>query len=78
MPNHMDKKNGKKKVLPVLPPSSRRGGATVKTIQDVTKKLQPNEVKLVKKIITKPTFRKQLGNALLTGLTFGLFNPNII
>ena len=82
MPGHTDKKNGKKKangkkkVLPVKPPSSRRGGnGTAKQIKNVTKKFEPQDVKLAKKIIKEPSFRKKLGNALLEGLTFGLYKP---
>lgn len=83
MPGHTDKKNGKKangkkKVLPVKPPSSRRGMSKKQaesTIRNVTKKIEPNDAKLARKIMTEPSFRKKLGNAFLTGLTFGLYKP---
>lgn len=92
MPGQMDKKNGKKangkkKILPVKPPSSRRGNGNKKTvlgldkkktestIREVTKKLEPGDARLARKIMTQPSFRKKLGNAFLTGLTFGLYKP---
>jgi len=87
MPNHTKNKkngkNGKKKVLPVKPPSARRSGngngngknKTEKAIRETTKKLEPQDAKLARKIITEPSFRNKLGNALLTGLTFGLYKP---
>tara|TARA_A100001201_G_C4077601_1_gene197827 strand:- start:522 stop:776 length:255 start_codon:yes stop_codon:yes gene_type:complete len=68
--------NGKKKTMPVKPPAQRRSkDQTEKKIRDVTKKLEPNDSKLARKIITEPSFRKKLGNAFLTGLTFGLYKP---
>mgnify|MGYP003142746805 CR=1 FL=1 len=83
MPNHKDKKNGKngkKKTLPVKPPTARRGNGngkkkTEEKIRSITKTLEPQDAKLARKIMTEPSFRKKLGNAFLTGLTFGLYKP---
>mgnify|MGYP003118587591 CR=1 FL=1 len=77
MPGHTDKKkgNGKKKVLPVKPKPQRRSNGTAKKIQNITKKFEPQDVKLAKKIAKEPSFRKKLGNAILEGLTFGLYKP---
>lgn len=83
MPNHTNNKkngkNGKKKVLPVKPPRARRSGNGNKKnsekIKNITQTLEPQDAKLARKIMTKPSFRKKLGNAFLTGLTFGLYKP---
>jgi|TARA_R100000084_G_C4565538_1_gene106699 hypothetical protein len=91
MPNQKDKKNGKngkKKTLPVKPPTSRRGNGnkektvfgmdkkkTEKAIRETTKKLEPADARFARKIMTQPSFRKEIGNAILTGLTFGLYKP---
>ena len=77
--NKKNGKNGKKKVLPVKPPSARRSGngkkKTEEKIRNITKTLEPQDAKLARKIMTEPSFRKKLGNAFLTGLTFGLYKP---
>jgi hypothetical protein len=80
---------GKKKTLPVKQPTSRRGGngkkdktvfgldkkKTEKAIRETTKKLEPADARFARKIMTQPSFRKEIGNAILTGLTFGLYKP---
>lgn len=71
--------NGKKTTKPVKPPTSRRGGngkkKTEEKIRSITKKFEPQDAKLARKIMTQPSFRTKLGNAFLTGLTFGLYKP---
>ena len=66
--------NGKKTTKPIKPPKQRRG-KTEQAIKKNTKKLEPIDAKLGRKIITQPSFRKKVGNAFLRGLTFGFYKP---
>tara|TARA_R110000772_G_scaffold97213_1_gene196382 strand:+ start:353 stop:541 length:189 start_codon:yes stop_codon:yes gene_type:complete len=61
------KKNNGKKVKPVV--------KTAKMIKNVVKTVEPQDVKLAKKIVKNKDFRKKIVDGFLTGITFGLYSP---
>ena len=65
------KKNNGKKVKPKPKPVVK----TAKMIKNVVKTVEPQDVKLAKKIVKNKDFRDKIVDGFLTGITFGLYSP---
>ena len=67
----MKKNNNGKKTTPKPKPVVK----TAKMIKNVVKTVEPQDVKLAKKIVKNKDFRKKIVDGFLTGITFGLYSP---